>query len=154
MYINRKNSTTLKTRSRLRSRNFLIFFYAFNPDQIKLISVERNLKELNVDHYKSQTKVVSNILKNSIFRIFSSVVESPVLLVDPIKKYLEFDIESLEKSFSGHSLLVLLKLNNKLYSTAQLKNLRNFSYRKNIFKFCCLLDRYLKVSCVLASGEE
>ena len=62
----------------------------------------------------------------------------------PIYKSTKLDIKTLNKKLDNLFIILLIKLNNKIYITSQFKNLKEFSYQTSIFNFNRNLNRYLK----------
>ena len=108
--------------------------YCIRPESIKTSTkfFKNNFpgKVLYAVKTNPNEEVLKHIISNGINN-FDAASVNEILL-----------IKNLKPSFS----LISLKLNNKIYSPAQLKGVKSFSYKKNMFNLHKSLDRHLKTS--------
>ena len=129
-----------------KNNNFFFLFHSAKLNLNQWTITEQNLKKLKLNYYKTLNGTTLKTLKNSIFRNVSSVISSFVVFIDPKFKTTEFDLDLLTKTLKSSFSLISLKLNNKIYSPAQLKGVKSLSYKKNMFNLHKSLDRHLKSS--------
>ena len=144
MDFNLKNYQNIKLKNFFKTNSLVFWFHSAKLDSNQWIYIEQNLKKLKLHHLKISNHITSKRLKNSIFTNLSVVVHSFILLVSSNFKKTELMFNSIRKSFQHPFELILIKLNNKIYSTSELKGLKNFSYKKNVFNLYKSLDHHLK----------
>jgi hypothetical protein len=145
--LNFKTFKILKTTKYIKNNNLLLFAYGINRLSNNWVLTEQKLEKLNIKYYKVFNKVPQKLFNNSIF-IYSTNFISTVLfflhLKDNSRNLEKFQI----KELSSILFFVLsFKLNNKIYTLKQLKNLNSFKYIDNklvLYKFCdaSLLKNY------------
>ena len=84
---------------------------------------------------------LKKVLDNSIFNKLKITVNgiNNLLVLKKKKDYFSFLKKSLNNE--NESVLIALKVNNKIYSPAQLKTLKSLNYSKNIFSFYSSLKK-------------
>ena len=146
MDFNLKDYQIFKLKKYFKNNNFFFLFHSAKLNLNQWTITEQNLKKLKLNYYKTLNGTTLKTLKNSIFRNVSSVISSFVVFIDPKFKTTEFDLDLLTKTLKSSFSLISLKLNNKIYSPAQLKGVKSLSYKKNMFNLHKSLDRHLKSS--------
>jgi hypothetical protein len=132
-------------------------FFLFNSTKLNLMkwtSTEQTLKKLNLDYYKFLNKTTVKTLKSSIYRNVSSNIAGFIIFINLTHKHIELNVGSVLKSLKPSFALISLKLNNKVYSTAQIKGLNEFSYNKSVFNLYRVLDKQLKTSYILTNKKK
>ena len=106
------------------------------------INLERNL---NFKSFFVKNLYLKKILKKSIYSKLNLTINGITNLVT-IKDFWDF-FSILEKSLNpeNENVLIAIKVNDKIYSKAQLKNIKTINYAEKIFFFLKLL----KVTCIL-----
>ena len=132
-----------KVKSYLKDNTLVFFVNGVNQSCINWVKVEQGLKKLKFIYYKVYNKLTIKIFKISIFSNFSKMVTGPFFFLKIKKKGLKIDknilfSENLKPLFFT---LFALKLNNKIYSIAQIKKLNSFNYNSNI----ALLHQFLSI---------
>jgi len=92
--------------------------------------VNHQLKYLRIHN-----KIMINILKKSILKNLIVLIHGPILLLNSNNNNLKF------KNLENINTLVNLlgfKLNNKIYSRNQIKNIEKLSYNENVLFFITL----------------
>ena len=93
--------------------------------------------------------MTAKLFKNSIYTNVRPIVCSFILFINSNFQTTELQVNSVEKNLKPSFKLISAKLNNKIYSTSQLKGLNDFSYKKSVFNLYGSLDQHLKTSYVL-----
>ena len=110
------------------------------------IAVEQELKKLKLNYYKTLNGTTLKTFEKSVYKNSSPIITNFVILIDSKFKTTEFDLERLTKDLKPSFSLISLKLNNKIYSSTQLKGVKSLSYKKNMFNLHRSLDQHLKTS--------
>jgi hypothetical protein len=153
MDFNSKNYQSIKLKKFFKTNSFFLWFHSAKLDLNQWIRIEQNLKKLKLNHSKAPNAVTSKLFKNSIFENLRPAIRSFVSFVTPNFKTTELRGNSIKKDFKPSFELILVKLNNKIYSPSQLKGMNTFSYKKNVFNLHESLDRHLKTSYVLTKKK-
>jgi len=146
MDFNLKNYQIFKLKKYFKNNDFFFIFHSAKSNSGQWTITEQNLRKLKLSYYKTLNGTALKTLKNSIYRNISPIVTSFVVFINPKFKTKEFDLNLLTKDLKPSFSLVALKLNNKVYSLAQLKGVKSLSYKKNVFNLHKTLDRHLKTS--------
>ena len=154
MDFNSKSYQIFKLKKYIKKNEIFFLFHCAKLDSVKWTKTEQSLKKLNLEYYKPLNKVASKTLKTSIFNNLDSSMGGFLLFVNPIDKKSVIDLSTITKSLKPSFVLIGVKLNNKIYSKAQLKNLNLFSYNKNMFELHKTLDKYLKSTYRLTNKKE
>jgi len=117
-------------------------------------STEQTLKKLNLNYYKFLNKTTIKTLKSSIYRNASSNIAGFVIFINVAHRHLELNLSSVLKVLKPSFTLISLKLNNKVYSTAQIKGLTELSYNKSVFNLYRVLDKQLKTTYILTNKKK
>ena len=132
-------------------------FFLFDTTDFKnetWLEVEQTFKKSGLKFYKFNNTGVKLLLKKTILKNLKAVINGPLKLVYFEIKKKNIKITHMHQSRYNFQ-LYLIKLNNKIYSKLQLKNLNFFNYKTNLF----LLKKSLKKSlfvkpAVLIKGSE
>jgi hypothetical protein len=123
-------------------QNKLFFFYAATSLNLKnWLLIEQTLKKSNLNYYRLSSTLAIKTMKKSIYTNFKQQIHSLTMLVSPkhkiplrLKK-----LTNLEKALT----LLSVKLNNKIYSISQLKNLNSLKYNQTVLKLFQFFIIYL-----------
>ena len=145
MKFNYKNFKIKKTKNYMKKNKLFIFVSSIGNSLKNPIFMEQKLKNINFSYYKIYNKTVRKALKSSIYyRAIKFVLNSTIFLIKPkIKKLLK---QILYINFKFYNFLIL-KLNNKIYKTIQLKKNYSLNYKINklfIFKFAVINLKKIK----------
>ena len=146
MDFNLKNFQIYKFKKYFKNNDFFFLFHSAKLSLNQWVGIEQDLKKLKLSYYKTLNGTSLKTLKNSIYLNSSSVITSFVVFLHPKFKTTDFDLNALTKNLKPSFSLLSLKLNNKIYSTSQLKGIKSLSYKKNVFNLHKTLDRHLKTS--------
>lgn len=154
MDFNFKTYQIIKLKKYFKKNGLFFLFHSAKLNLTKWTSTEQNLKKLNLNYYKPLNKTTVKTFKKSIYKNFSSNIAGFILLINSTYKTAELNLSSIIKSLKPSFTLVSVKLNNKVYSTTQLKGLHTLSYNKNIFNLYKVLDKQLKTSYILTNKKK
>jgi hypothetical protein len=149
MDFNSKDYQSVKLKKFFKTNDFFFLFHSAKLDLRQWTQTEQTLKKLKLKYSKILNGSTLKLFKNSIFENLSPIIGGFVLFLSLSFKTTELRLTSVKKELKPSFELISVKLNNKLYSTSQLKGFSTFSYRKNVFNLYRSLDRYLKTSYVL-----
>jgi len=136
-----KTYKVFKTKYYLK-QNKLFFFYAATSLSIKnWLAIEQTLKKSNLNYYRLSNTLAIKTIKTSVYTNFKQLIHSLTMLVDPGPK----TILKLKKLINLEKVLTLLsvKLNNRIYSISQLKNLNSLDYNQTILRLFQFFIVYL-----------
>ena len=154
MDFNLKKYQIFKLKKYFKNNDFFLLFHSAKLNLTKWTNTEQNLKKLKLNYYKPLNGTTLKTLKTSIYQNFSSVVGGFIIFINANYKTTELDFSSIIKSVKPSFALISVKLNNKIYSPAQLKGMKSLSYNKNMFNFYKSLDKHLKTSYVLTNNKN
>ena len=146
MDFNLKDYQILKLKKYFKKNGFFLLFHSAKLSLNQWVVVEQELKKLKLNYYKTLNGTTLKTLEKSIYKNFSPIVTNFVILIDSKFKTAEFDLDRLTRDLKPSFSLISLKLNNKIYSSAQLKGVKSLSYKKNMFNLHRSLDQHLKTS--------
>jgi hypothetical protein len=120
----------LKIKYYLKKNYYFFFFATTSPNLIKWRLIEQALKKSNLKYYRLINSVTRKILKKSIYKNYRQLINSLTMFVYS-EKTTVVKLKNIENSVT----LLCIKLNNKMYSIAQLKKFNFFNYKTNILLF-------------------
>lgn len=132
MHFNLKTYKYLKTKFYFKKMNFFFFFHGISLDNANWIITEQSLADHELNYFRVFNTLIINTFKNSIFKNLIILIHGPIILIN--NKNYEFSLRKLENVNPLINMLSL-KLNNKIYSAKQVKNIKHLSYVKNIILF-------------------
>ena len=145
MKIKTKHYKLAKIKSYYKNEKILFLFDTYNLDTKNWLKVEQKLKNLNLKYYKIFNVITKIFLKNTIFKNLKTTINGPLKLVSLRDEKTLIDIKKLKKTFSNFQLSTV-KLNNKLYSKSQIKNLELLNYKVNLYTFNKTLKNFLTIN--------
>lgn len=149
MDLNSKRYQRVKLKKFFKTNDFFFLFHSAKLDLGQWIQTEQNLKKLKLKYSKILNGATLNSFQTSIYRNLSPIICGFVTLINPNYKTTELKLKPIKKDLKPSFELISVKLNNKMYSTSQLKGLNELSYRTNVFNLYKSLDRHLKTSYLL-----
>jgi len=153
MDYNSKDYERIKLRKLFKTNDFFFLFHSAKLNLNQWTYTEQKLKKLKLKYSKVLNSTALKLFKNSIYKNLSPIVRGFVLFINPNFNTTELSLSALKKELKPSFELIAVKLNNKTYSTSQLKGLRIFSYEKNVFILHQSLDRYLKTTYLLTEKK-
>jgi hypothetical protein len=154
MDFNFKTYQIVKLKKYFKKNGLFFLFHSAKLNLTKWTLTEQNLKKLKLSYYKPLNKTTVKTFKSSIYKNFSSNIAGFILFINSSYKTTELNLASILKVLKPSFTLVSIKLNNKIYSTAQIKGLSDLSYDKSIFNLYKVLDKQLKTSYVLTNKKK
>lgn len=151
MDFNSKSYQIFKLKKYLKKNDIFFLFHSAKLDSVKWTSTEQTLKKFNLEYYKPLNKIASKTLKNSVYNNFDSSIGGFLLFVNPINNEVPLQLTNIAKSLKPSFVLIGVKLNNRIYSTTQLRNLNLLSHNKSVFDLHKTLDKYLKSTYTLTN---
>jgi hypothetical protein len=134
-----KNFKIEKTKNFIKNNSLFIFFNGINRNTNDWIIIEQELKKIDFNYYKICNKTSKTILNNSIFLSTSSLINSMTFLLKPLENKKEINKNILFKNIESLIFsLLAIKINNRMYSKTQIKNLISLNYKDNkllLYKF-------------------
>ena len=131
-----------KIRTILKKKSFFFFFHINNLTLKDFKELKKQLKKTNLKCYKISNNILIKNMNNSKFKNLIPLVNGPIIIIyfkssTPMTKNL-----LLTQILKIHSSLqfLCLKINGKIYTLKQIKNLKNLIYLDNAI----LLQKILK----------
>ena len=139
MQFSSKDYKILKTKNYLKENSLFFFFNSIHRNSNDGIIIEQNLKKFNLNYYKIFNKTSKTTINNSIYKNSNELINSMTVFIKPISYSLELKKSNLLSCFEPLMFNMLaIKLNNKIYSTSQLKELNTLNYKDSkllLFQF-------------------
>ena len=154
MDFNLKKYRVLKVKKELKKSELILFFNSAKIKSNKWIAIEKQLKKLKLKYHQIFNNTTLKTIENSIYTNINRIVSGIILLIKPVYKSTTIELKSLKKDLGPLYVLLFLKLNNKIYNTAQLKNLNSLTYKKTVFNFHSNLEKCLKTSYRLTNKSK
>ena len=154
MDFNLKDYQIFKLKKYFRASELFFLSHSAKSNLERWVPIEQNLKKLKLNCHKTLNSTTTNVFKNSIFHNCSDAISSFVVFINPKFKSTKIEMVALSKGLKPTFSIVALKLNNKIYSSAQLKDFKYLSYRKNVFNLYKSLDNHLKGSYRLTNKKK
>nr|YP_010516693.1 hypothetical protein ON925_mgp23 [Haslea provincialis]UXN44236.1 hypothetical protein [Haslea provincialis] len=134
----------LKVKQYLKQK-FLLFSNGANQTSTNWLAVEQSLSKSNLKYYKVYNKIALKVLKKSIYNNIRQAVKGTFFFLKLDKNSTLLTKQKLFKKLeSVFFTLLSVKLNNKIYSIAQMKKLKSLNYRNNMAIFYQFLSTNLK----------
>jgi hypothetical protein len=149
MDFNSKDYQSAKLKNFFKTNSFFFLFHSAKLDLNQWIHTEQNLKKLKLNYSKALNGITLKFFKSSIYANVSSIVCGFIIFINPSFKTTNLKLSSIKKDLKPSFELISVKLNNKIYSTSQLRGLETFSYKKALFNLHSSLDKNLKTSYLL-----
>ena len=120
-----KSYKLTKIKNYFKTSNF--FFLANTITPKNNIKTAQELKKSNINYYKLYNTLTKRILKNSIYSNYQPLINSLVMIVIPQ------DNTNIKPRINELIVLLCVKLNNKIYSTDQIRSTIKFYYNEDYF---------------------
>lgn len=132
MQFNLKNYQIIKTKQYLKKNNFLLFSIGANQNAQNWINTEQKLYKLKLNYHKLYNNVTLKIIKNSIYKNLFYMINSTFFFIKPSNNRLVNKKKLLTGLNSILFNVLSMKLNKKIYTIPQSKNMNSLSYKKNV----------------------
>jgi hypothetical protein len=153
MDFNSKGYQRVKLKKFFKTNDFFFLFHSVKLNLNLWIQTEQNLKKLKLQYSKILNGATLKLFQTSIYQNINPIICGFVVLINPNFKTTELNLKLIKKDLNPSFELISVKLNNKMYSTSQLKGLNALSYRTNVFNLHKSLDRHLKTSYLLTKKK-
>lgn len=127
-----KTYRRLKIKYYLKTINFFFFFHGASLNNESWIKTEQTLVSNKLKYYRVFNTLMIRTLKCSIFKNLTTLLHGPIVLINTDN--VELTLKKL-KNINPLINLLCLKLNNKIYSKKQIKNIKKLSYIENVSIF-------------------
>ncbi len=150
MQFNFKNHQASKTKKYIVKNNIILFSNGANQSSSNWRLTEQELYKLNLNYHKIYNNAAIKVIKNTIFKNSQQIVNSTFFFLT-LKQNNSIKL-LLNKSLIFKSLqnikftLCSMKLNDKIYSIPQLKNIYSLKYNISIKMLYQFLVTNLKLS--------
>jgi len=144
---------TFKFNTYIKKNAFLFFFQSNKSNSVIWKKNEQKLTKLKLVYYKLINKIVLKTFKNSIYKNFTPLICGVILLLKSNTKQIK-NYKIIEKTLTNNFSLLCVKLNNKIYSVNEIKNLQSVSYQKNMFFLFQTLEKYSKIIYITNSEHK
>ena len=149
MDFNSKCYQNIKIKKFFKTNSLFFWRYSIKQNSIKSVGTQQKLKKWKFNSLETPKHgVFLKLFDNSIFKRFQPFFYSLSFTYFNFKTN-KLQLKSIKKEFKPIFEFVLLKLNNKIYSSPQLKGLKELSYKKTVFNFYKSLDQNLKTTYLL-----
>ena len=131
-----KEYKTFKIKNYLKNDKNFFFFNGINQNYSNWVKTEQSLKNINLSYYKILNKTSNKTFQNSIYKNMRFSINSVTFFIKPIilnpllSKKILFNLDIF--------VFLAFKLNNKIYSSTQVKYTNSFNYCENkllLFQF-------------------
>ena len=154
MDFNLKDYQEVKLKKYIKNNSLVFLFHSAKLNLAKWMLIEQNFEKLKLNYYKPLNKITVKTFKSSVYKNFSSNIAGFILFANPNCKNTKLNLPIILKDLKPSFILTSMKLNNKIYSTAQLKGVTELSYKQSICSFYKVLDKQLKTGYVLTNKKK
>lgn len=144
MDFNLKDYKRFKIKCYLKTVNFFFFFHGTSLNNENWIKIEQSFVINKLKYIRVLNKIMINILKNSILKNLVVLIHGPILLLSINKNNSKLTFKMLE-NISPLINFLGFKLNNKMYSKEQVRNLKKMSYFENVYIFHNSIKTFTKM---------
>ena len=124
-----KSYKILKTKNYLKENDLFLFLNSISQNSCDEIIIEQNLKKINLKSYKIFNKTSKITIKNSLYQNSKELVNSITLFIKPVYNFIEFKKSNLFNNFELFLNMLAIKINSKIYSMNQLKEIISLNNR-------------------------
>ena len=133
MKFNHKDYKVFETKKYFKKDNFFFFFSGININSNKWInSTERVLKKVKTTYFKISNRITKKTLKKSIYINTKFLIKGITFLIKYKNNKKLLIKNNILKNFNILFFnLLVVKINNKWYSTTTLKKIKVLKYKEN-----------------------
>lgn len=117
---------TTKTKNYLKTNNLFFFFSGINQNSSDWIKTEQGLKNMQFNYYKVFNKTSIKTFNQSIYKNIDPIINSTTFLIKPTSNNIILTKKTLLNLESF--VFLALKVNDKIYSSEQIKHLNALNY--------------------------
>nr|YP_009688006.1 hypothetical protein [Haslea nusantara]QDX17607.1 hypothetical protein [Haslea nusantara] len=134
----------LKIKQYLKEK-FLLFSNGANQTSTHWLAVEQSLHRSNLKYYKVYNKIALKVVNKSIYTNIGQLIKGTFFFLKLEKNLPLVTKKKLFKELETIFFTLLsIKLNNKIYSIAQIKKIKSLKYKSNMALFYQFLLANLK----------
>lgn len=128
MKLDGKTYKLIKTKKYFKTNKFFFFVQGIHQNSLDRLVAEQKLFTIGFTNYKLLNQIAIKTLNTSIYSKNRFVIRSNTFLIKPHinNKFLKHEILNTLNSLFFEVLII--KLNNKIYSAKSLKNIYSFDY--------------------------
>lgn len=130
MKFNLKEYQNKKIKQYLKSNSLILFSINANQNSQRWVDIEQELQKLKYNYYKSYNNTTKKIIKYSICMNVANIIASTFFFLKPVTSKTRVDNKIFQLLNTNLFTLLAIKLNNKIYTIAQSKNIISLNYRK------------------------
>ena len=154
MDYNLKQYRVLNVKNNFKNSNLLFFYHYSKVKSNKWIFMEQHLKKTKLKYTQIYNGTTFKTMNNSIYSKMNQVISGIILFAKPNYKSTILKLETIKNNLEPQFILLFLKLNNKIYTPTQLKNMHEFNYKRTVLNFNCNLNKYTKVTYKLTNKSK
>ena len=154
MDYNLKQYRVLNVKNNFKNSNLLFFYHYSKVKSNKWIFMEQHLKKTKLKYTQIYNGTTFKTIDNSIYSKMNQIISGIILFAKPNYKSTILKLETIKNNLEPQFILLFLKLNNKIYTTTQLKNINEFNYKVTILNFNCSLNKYTKITYKLTNKSK
>lgn len=132
MKFNLKEYQKQKIKHQLKNNPLILFSINTNQNSQTWITTEQELKKLNFNYYKIYNNSTKKIIKNSINKNTTNLINSTFFLLKPTSKTAQINNKILHQLNSIFFTILAIKLNQKIYMITQSKSIVSLNQKKNM----------------------
>jgi hypothetical protein len=141
MDFNLKTYKCFKINNYFRTIKLFFFFHGISLNHEHWIKTEQILINNQLQYFKVFNTILLNTLKNSVFKNLINLIHGPVIIICNKNTLVKNQLENVNTLIS----LLCLKLNNKVYSQQQIRNIKKLTYEKNVFLLYKSMNNCIKI---------
>lgn len=129
-----KNYKLLKLKQFLKSNKLFFLFNGSHKNSLDWLNTQQVFSNLNIKLNKISNRTFIKILQNSIYFKTQQLVSGPLFFIttDHNSKSIISKSTLIDKLYQFLFILLGLKLNNKIYSSTQIKKIIVLTYKENL----------------------
>ena len=126
-----KDYKILKTKNFIKENCLFILFNGINPSTSNWTRTEQELQKIKFNCYKIFNRTSKKIIRVSTYKVIEPAINGVTFLIKPLETNNELSKHLFTNTF-GPLLFTMLvvKLNNKAYTTRQLKHASTLDYKQ------------------------
>lgn len=141
---NLKKYRVLKIKNSFKNSNLLFFYNSSKIESNKWMLKEQQLKKAKLKYNQIYNGTAMKTINNSIYSNLNQIISNVIVFTKPAFKSSVLQLKTTKNSLEPSFILLFLKLNNKIYTLPQFKNIFVFNYKTTIFTLNKELIRYVK----------
>jgi hypothetical protein len=132
MKFNLKEYQRQKTKQYLKNNNFILFAINANQKSQNWIVTEQGLLKLKLNYYKVYNNTTKKTIESSINSNAINIINSTFFFLQPKNSKVSIKANIFNFLNSIFFTVLAIKLNKKIYSITQSKNIISYNHKKNV----------------------